>query len=223
MIYVIGNSHAMFFTNTHPAAPKCDETHEQIRSLSIGPVTAYNFCDKMDLVNQRIDAYNIQKEDTLLMVVGEVDCRVHLPKQISLSSSEHPLEIVNNCVSRYFQALKGLKERGYKVVAVGPHPSTTEPANLFARISSENDEEAAQQPIYGSATERNNITRQFNKRLSLLCSTQGIGFVSIFDKLVSDNRTKMEYYLDYCHLSEAAWPLMEEELQNIGLLDIPEK
>ncbi len=46
MIYCIGNSHANFFTGTHPKTSKMwSGPLERFFSYSVGPIIAYNFMD----------------------------------------------------------------------------------------------------------------------------------------------------------------------------------
>jgi len=76
-----------------------------------------NFLDSFDL-------YCLDKKnDYVMLIVGEVDCRVHLPKQIQLQS--RPIdEVIIECVDRFFRTYLDLKERGYNVIGWGGHPST---------------------------------------------------------------------------------------------------
>jgi len=191
MIHCIGNSHANFFTDTHPGTVDKWNTKGFFSSMSIGPVIAYNFIDNhLDKLIEAIDSIgNLKKSDKILLVVGEVDCRWHLPAQIHLQKRDME-DVVDECVERFFEVTKFLVASGLNPIGWGGHPTTT----------TEHDENP-RQPIFGCCEDRNDISRRWNHKLEELCLNDNIPFVSIVDSLINEeNLTKMEYYRDYCHL-----------------------
>jgi hypothetical protein len=140
-----------------------------------------------------------------MLIVGEVDCRWHLPKQSSLQNKKIE-ELVEECVTRYFECYLDLINRGYKVIVWAGHPSTT---------AGHNDNLGC--PVYGDCEYRNKISFYWNDVLKNLCEINDIPFLSIMDYLVDENKiTKMEYFLDYCHLkSSLVLPFVYEELKKI--------
>jgi len=190
MIYVFGNSHANTFTKTSPGTIGEWNQSGKFLSFSLGPIIAYNFTDHhypkiLSILNQ----IDVKDSDYIFFAVGEVDHRWHLPKRASMS--QLPVEVVTNeCVDRFFGSFIDLKNRGYKIIGWGSHPST---------VGEHNDDPG--QPVFGDCLTRNLIGKTWNNRLSSLCSSSDIPFVSIFDDLVDEyGITKMEYYMDYCHL-----------------------
>ena len=191
MIYTFGNSHAHLFTNTEPGLYGKGNCTDNFCSISLGPVIAYNFIDNHynDLINF-INSQNIDKEkDYILLVIGEVDCRWHLPYQSNLQKREI-FDIVKECIDRFFITHIRLKELGYNVISWSGHPSTT---------SSHNDDPSS--PVFGECITRNNITKIYDSIIKDKSIENQIENVSIIDELINtDGLTKMEYFSDYCHL-----------------------
>jgi len=195
MIYAIGNSHAHFFTNSHPADSKGRFKNEYFTSYSLGPTIAYNFYEHhLDKLIKLIESkeVNILQEDYILLVVGEVDCRWHLPKQAE-QQKRNIDEIINECINRFFRTHLFLKENGYNVISWGGHPSTT---------SGHNDDPS--NPVYGDCLYRNIIAKKWDKYLNYISLVNSIPNISIIDDLIDkDGLTKMEYFIDYCHLNSS--------------------
>lgn len=191
MIYVFGNSHAHFFTDSTPSKYREGENANQyFRSFSLGPVIAYNFYEHHfpQMINW-MNQLPITNKDSILIAIGEVDCRWHIPLQAA-KQNKLPIDITHECIDRFFRAHQHLKENGYNVIGWGGHPSTTAP-------HSDNESE----PIYGDCLSRNKISNEWNDYLNNKCNQSNIKFISIIKHLLNlDGMTKMEYYKDYCHL-----------------------
>jgi len=75
MIYTIGNIHANVFTNSEPGCSSV-RYKDTFKSISIGPTIAYNFYEHhYPIVLNVIKQLNVQKDDYVILIVGEVDCR----------------------------------------------------------------------------------------------------------------------------------------------------
>lgn len=192
MIHFIGNSHVLAFGKMG------------FRTNHIGPVIAYNFFEHHF---KKALAYinNIDKEDHITLIAGEVDCRLHIPMQAD-KQQRSDQEITQECVDRFFRCYIELMTQYFNPIVFGTHPTTTQEHNMSDPSN----------PVYGSCQRRNNICILWNDRLNYLCEETGLPFISIYDKLVDENNiTKMDYYLDYCHLDpQKVKPLFEEELHN---------
>lgn len=210
MIYVFGNSHAHFFTDSTPSRIGEGEFQEQyFRSFSLGPVIAYNFYEHhfpmmIDIINH----LDIMNEDKILLAVGEVDCRWHIPKQANLQKRSCEA-VAKDCIDRFFRAHAYLKDFGYNVIGWGGHPSTTA-----------GHSDIDHSPIYGDCLTRNRTSLFWNDYLEQKCKDKNIHFVSIIRDLINvDGLTKMEYYKDYCHLdSKKLLPSVTEQFRQRGLL-----
>lgn len=190
MIYVFGNSHANTFTKTVPGNIGLGNENSTFKSFSLGPIIAFNFFEHhYPKVLRILQNENLGKDDYVLLAVGEVDCRWHLPYQANVQKLNIE-EIVDQCVDRFFRAYIDLQKRGYNVIGWGSHPST---------ISEHN--ENPEQPVFGDCLSRNKIGLLWEKKLQKLCNIHDMKFLSIFHELIDENLlTKMEYFIDYCHL-----------------------
>jgi len=207
MIYCIGNSHANFFTGTDPPSRYKGE-RGQFVSKSIGPIIAYNFKNNhFPKVIDFLEWENIDKsENYVMLVVGEVDCRWHLPKQAQINQ-RCELETTRECVDRFFECICDLRALGYHMIGWGGHPSTT---------ASHSDD--PYNPIFGDCFTRNRISLEWSRYLGERCLENSIPFLSIIEDLIDENGlTRMEYFRDYCHLGENAFTIMEKQL--LGLLN----
>ena len=193
MIYAIGNSHAHFFTNSHPADAVGKFKNEYFTSYSLGPTIAYNFYEHhLPKLIKLIESQEIKilQNDYILLVVGEVDCRWHLPKQAEEQKRDTE-DVVKECIDRFFKTHLFLKNSGYNIISWGGHPSTT---------SGHNDDPS--NPVYGNCLYRNNISKQWDAYLKEISIHNSIPNVSIINDLIDENGlTKMEYFIDYCHLN----------------------
>lgn len=190
MLYTIGNSHAHVFTDSPPNY-KLIGSKNSFRSISLGPTIAYNFFEHhYTNVLSNISKLDIQKDDYIILVVGEVDCRWHLPKQ-SYIQNRNINDLVKECIDRFYRSHLDLKSSGYNVISWGGHPSTNG-----------GHDENPNQPVFGNVFFRNEITRLWDNYLQTKSNEHCIPHVSIVDELINDdNSTKMEYYIDYCHLN----------------------
>lgn len=124
-----------------------------------------------------------------MLIVGEVDCRWHLPLQASIQNRSIE-SVVDECIDRLFVSYLDLIERGYRIIGWGGHPSTT---------SGHNDD--MNQPVFGDCINRNSISRYWNNTLKIKCEEHNIEYVSIIEDLIDgEELTRMEYFMDYCHL-----------------------
>jgi len=210
MIYVFGNSHAHFFTKSTPSKFGGGEnTSDHFRSFSLGPVIAYNFISHhFQTMVQWMNELPINPGDPILIAIGEVDCRWHLPFQASKQNRD-PMDVVKECIDRFFIAHLHLKKAGYNVIGWGGHPSTTD-----------GHDDNPSEPVFGDCRSRNKISLEWNDYLESKCKQNGIKFSSVIRDLINvDGLTKMEYYRDYCHLDpEKYLPTVIEKFKKEGLL-----
>lgn len=189
MIHCFGNSHINTFSN-------CDvmsyvANNDVFKLYHLGPTIAYNFFEH-HYPNVVSLLHNINPvTDYVTLVVGEVDCRLHLPKQADLQNISD-FEIVNDCVNRLFRCYKHLQELNVKCLVYSTHPTTS-------YICPDNKDY-----IYSDMKRRNDICLLWNSCCERLCEQYNIPYISFYDKLVNENNeTNMEYFLDYCHLKSS--------------------
>tara|TARA_R110001592_G_scaffold339310_1_gene626992 strand:+ start:4062 stop:4700 length:639 start_codon:yes stop_codon:yes gene_type:complete len=205
MIHCIGNSHVSMFSNQEKLT--LNFRNEYFSACHLGPIIAYNFTDKhlprtLDYFRNNVDKEN----DIICFVVGEVDCRLHIPLQ-SDNQKRNDLDVVKECVGRFFESYKILKRQGFKCFSLCTHPTT----------SQDHDMSNLDSPVYGSPQRRNDICVMWNEELERLSNELGIPYKTIYNKLVNpDNTTIMDYFLDYCHLdSKKVYGFILDELGDI--------
>ena len=208
-INAVGNSHCHFFSGSHPGDTLGSKKNKYFISYSLGPIIAYNFYENhLSKIYHIIHSRKIKvtSADYILLVVGEVDCRWHLPKQSS--AKEIPIErAVDECVHRFFRAVLDLNKH-HKVITWGGHPSTN-------AAHSENPES----PIFGDVLSRNKTSLLWDSLLGEKSVKHGIPHVSILKELLNaDGTTKMEYYQDYCHLKTE--PLINMVIQKFKMQNL---
>lgn len=207
MIYIIGNSHVNVFSNSHPAcrnAVKFKDGDYEVITIPMGPNCAYNFTEKRlpHLLNI-CSTLPIPLGSKILLVVGEIDCRWHLPYQADLQSMsiESTVEI---CMDRFWPSFPKLRELGYEPCAWAVPPVNNIPSN-----SDESN------PVFGSVYDRADTIYYWNKFLKERCQSENIPYYSIYDQTVDSGYgyIKSEYMADYCHLDhDKVYPLIRAEL-----------
>jgi hypothetical protein len=212
--HCIGDSHAAVFSGVDEMVPtwpeRSNDTIDAFRSYRIGAATAYQLETKIPIINDILNRCVDKKEDSVLFCFGEVDIRAHLIKQAELQNISIE-DAVNLCVDRYFQVILYYKEQGYNMLAWGPIASHHDARPYLGG------------PTFGNCLERNHVTELFNNRLELRCSQYSVGFVTIFPKMIDDNKITLLGYLDewpdsHIHLTQAAMPLILEAFKEKGLI-----
>lgn len=202
MIHCIGNSHVWLFNGeSDENFPPTKQILSGFRTHHLGPIIAYNFMDH-HLPKVLEILKNIPKTDSVMLIVGEVDCRWHLPFQAHQQNKSNE-EIVKECLDRFFPALLMIKNLGYKVYGWGTHPTTT-----HDHMDPPGD--GVTGPVFGNVENRNQICLLWNTYLKELCEKNDMEYISIYHHLVDENNiTKMEYFRDYCHLSNKCLDLIK--------------
>lgn len=207
MIHLIGNSHINSFSKGSLVRFE-NISNEYFTGHWIGPTIAYNFFEHHLPKALQISSTINKKEDYVTLIVGEVDCRLHLPKQADIQKRSDE-DIVNECIQRFIRCYDAYIYEGYKVIVTGTHPTTP---------TGHNDD--PENPVWGNVERRNKISVLWNEGLKLESSIRKIPFVSIYNYLVDErNMTKTEYFIDYCHLnSSKVFPFIIKEMKEIGVI-----
>lgn len=213
-ISCIGDSHALFFSGQDIIQPVWPgRSHDLLpcfRTYRLGPVLAYNLCKTETLSRGREKLFEVLEKcvpegGTVLTCFGEIDCRLHLPKQAAQQNRSLD-SVVAECVGRYFSVILEVVARGHCVIVWNVPPSTTR-----------QDTSSWQFPAYGTCEERNTTTVLFNRHLEEKCHASGVSFLSVFDALVDNSGlTRSPFYLDDVHLSQRAMPLVVRALETVA-------
>lgn len=212
-IIVLGDSHVNFFSgnemisytpvgNDINICPTINDNPFTV--LHLGPCLAYN-CNKTDtftLFREKVEylCNNFMKPNChIICCLGEIDLRVHVFRQVELQCRTYQ-EIVDDILAEYVTFLSMLQEKGYRVYCWGPIASQPESCPIDPDF-----------PRTGTETERNTATAYFNEQLSAQCKQHNIGYLSIYEQMITDDFETIEEYLsaDHCHLSQRALTLAE--------------
>jgi hypothetical protein len=210
---IIGNSHAA----TLPGAPPCGhkvskQRHRPygrgftdvnpflpFRAWFLGPVLAYNFYEHhlqkvYSFINEFPEIFK-EKDTTLVLIVGEIDCRVHLPKYVT---DKRPVsDVVEECITRYHRSIIDLRDKGFNVAVAGAQPSLTD-ESIIRRMPRQERE----YNISGTTDLRNQICKHWDSFHGYLCKNNEIPFISIYNDLIQENgNAKEELFSDYIHIS----------------------
>jgi len=201
-ITVLGNSHVWFFTGRDEVSGMRLADHQPIptdnefRVIPIGPATAWNFPNKhLYTCLQALNKNNIKTGSRVILVFGEVDCRVHIPKRAERDVAKTWIEAVK-AADRYINGVRELC-KDYKVTVWGVTPPGGEG-------------EDPDYPRYGELFHRRLATEMFNARVADGCASTGVGFQSLYWHIHPSDQH--EYYLDEIHLNQKGMPKARELL-----------
>jgi lysophospholipase L1-like esterase len=195
-VHVIGDSHTGIFRRKKPFIVHW-----------LGPATAYSLKSPRSTTMsyrklKRILNNLIAEGDKVLLLFGEVDCRIHLYNQYVLSGGTKTLEeVVDDTVNRYGEVLGEIDKMGIDFHVGCVTPGGTEP-NVFGV------------PNYPPPEMRPVINRVFNERLSEYCRVHGYSFIDVFSVVVDEEGfIKTEYRSqDGTHLNARGVSLFQERL-----------
>jgi len=194
-IHVIGDSHARVFKGNMPFI-----------AHHIGAATAYNLIKDSSSTDSHRKLFNIikriKKNDIVVLIFGEIDCRIHTYYQFKKNNERYSIEeIIDRTIENYDRAIKQIKNKG-----IIPCICSISPATIVGNEYN--------YPFYASPQLRSRITRLFNQRLQELCRNNSYCFIDVYSR-VSDCHGFMlsEYAGDEIHLNERVVPLVKQEIQ----------
>jgi len=206
MIYVFGDSHRAFFTQSPPGdlnpGGKGYRTREYDIFIShgINPGTAHNFYTNnyptvLDLIQ------HCTTNDVIIITAGEIDCRMHFPKMYNQTGELH--SHVQATVDKFFPVNCDLQNKGYKVIVCGPHPSRSS-----AYFDSQNYTD-----YVGDQKLRNKSCELFNELLAAKAAEFNMPFYTPYHDIINPDYTiKSEYFRDPLHLNNVLWSKARKEL-----------
>lgn len=217
VIHVIGDSHVALFSGRDVMVDSWPRSSQdpsgRFHAYRLGPVLAYR------LPNLASASYGREKllstlaygpvppKGTVMLCFGEIDCRYHLLRQAELQRRDIG-DVLAECVARYARVALEVRAMGFATCVWGVIP-----ANEVAP-----EEADSEYPSWGTALERNAVSRTFNGLLAEHLEPQGIPVISIFDRLTGpDGLPRCDYYMDSLHLSQKALPLAVEAICARGL------
>lgn len=195
-VHVIGDSHTGIFRRRKPFIV-----------YWLGPATAHNLKNPSSttMSNKKLKGilnHLIAEGDMVLLLFGEVDCRIHIYNRYVLSGGSRTLEeVVDDTISRYGEVLDEIDGMGIDFHVGSVTPGGTE-GNVFGV------------PNYPPPEMRPVINRVYNERLHRYCRTRGYSFIDVYSVVVDDKGLiKTEYRSqDGTHLNSRGVRLFEERL-----------
>lgn len=163
MIHTFGDSHSSYGWSNIPDL----QTHH------LGPILCFSI--GRDGIQIR-DGQGVHSGDTVIFCFGEIDCRCHIQKHITESTSYHNIidGIVENYVKRIKEAVEGLHLR-------------TALYNVVPPIQKHNTEENPQYPYLGTDEERKAYVLYFNQKLKQKCEEYEFLFFNVYEKYTDEN------------------------------------
>ena len=191
LVYVVGDSHSLSFRNTRSFLVK-----------HIGPATAYKLRFKENRTRSNEQLFSIikkinKKRNLVLLVFGEVDCRIHIynnarKKNRSIGS------LIDDTVSGYGEVLKLLTVDSVDFVVCGVPPANTQ-GNVYHF------------PYYAAPQEQRDIKKAFNEKLKDFCRDNGYKYLDLFNKFSDENGFILEQYKrDDVHLGNKIMAYVKE-------------
>jgi len=200
IITVIGDSHSLLFQNP------------LFKIKYIGPATAFKLGYKDSTTQSRkkiIKILNgISPSSTVLLVFGEIDCRLHIynvhrKKNIPLD------KVISSTVETYGDFIRYLMKKYPKMTFV-----------VCAIFPQGEQDNVYNVEFYATREKRQEITMKFNKKLRTTCDKSNIDFIDVWNRLVtSDGRRIKKYTFDEIHFNNNILPFILWELKRIKIID----
>ena len=164
-IHTIGDSHSGFGLSG-------------IIQHHLGAVLCYSF-GKEKINRCDIRKFNIKDGDTVVFCLGEIDCRCHIHKHITDTTTYQ--DIINNIVNNYFEAIElnvSISQIKLKNICV---------YNVVPPIQKYNTIENPVYPYLGTDEERKQYVLYFNKKLKEKCIEKEYIFFDIYNNYIDED------------------------------------
>jgi lysophospholipase L1-like esterase len=195
VVHVVGDSHGKLF-----------RWHRPFVVHHLGAATAHNLAKATSTTSSNRKLFDIigrvSRKDIVMLVFGEIDCRIHLYYQYKKGNESRPLtELVDDTVARYGTVLEQLRALGIEPVVQGVPPAT--------RVRNE-----YRYPFYAPPEVHSRISRMFNERLKAMCERNGYRYLDVHTEFSdSDGFMLEEYAGDEIHLNGKAAQHVKRELR----------
>lgn len=201
MIHIYGDSHGWccfrFLT-----LPNMNHSKPKITMHRIG----------RDNVIVNFNKDDIREKDIIVLTYGEIDCRVHVNKQVDLGRNED--DVIHDLVKNYFRTIKNnLSHMNVTVVIVGVMPQT----------KSSDYNEPFDNEIIGKEEDRIRCERKMNKLLQKMSLENNFIYFNPFYYYTREDGTlKYEYSDKTVHLLHSSF-FLEKFVELYNKINKPEK
>jgi len=201
-VHVIGDSHTLAFQ------------HCALKVHYLGATTAYNLVNENSSSKGREKLFKVinslKKGDTVMLVFGEIDARIHIYNQYMKKKKKISIEkLVSIVVRNYGQVIEEIKEKNLRVCVYNIAPPGPL-GNIY------------NYPHYAKWDLRLKITKMMNKQLKDFCRKNGIFFIDIFNQVIHQEKIsersfrRGEYVFDDVHLNDQVTKLVIKELKSVS-------
>ncbi len=214
LYHVIGDSHSWAF-----------KRHRSFIVHNIGPATAYNLASPGSTVRSYEKLFRIidrmnTKRDAVIMVFGEIDCRVHIFNQYMKNNGKVPVAaLIDRTIENYNKILKALNGRGVNFYVYGVLPATQHvfryPPYATLRMRETLFREFNERyPYLAPPGVRAEIHRLYNERLRELCRENRYKFIDIYPCVAdSSGFVREEFIADEIHVNGKVMPFIKESIE----------
>lgn len=203
-VHVIGDSHTLSFQNC------------ALKIHYLGPVTAYNLINDNSSTSGRKKLFevikNLKKGEQVLLVLGEIDTRIHVFNQYMKNSKKITMEkIMDSIIKNYQLVIEQIQKEGMHVMVYNIVPPGSQ-GNIY------------KYPYYANWKTRLQITQKMNNKLKRLCLKLRIPFINIYDQVINPTQVsprgfrKKEYVFDDVHLHDRVSNLVVDQLKQTKVL-----
>jgi len=200
LIHMIGDSHVKMFRRK-----RLFVVHH------LGAATAHNLGNPNSTTNSNRKLFNIidkiSRKDIVVLVFGEIDCRVHIYYHYKKNNERTALsELVNVTISNYGRVLEKLREAGVNLLVYGVPPAT-EVRNEY------------RYPFYAPPEIHSQINRVFNEKLKGFCEANGYEYIDVHSRFSDESGFMLgEYAADEIHLNGKVVDFVRGELnERLGI------
>ena len=146
----------------------------------IGPATMHNLNKKESTTKSNeklftaLEKVNIKK-DVVMLVFGEIDCRLHIYHQYIKQREKHSIsELIDKTIANFSEVLDKIKTKGVRLCILGiPAVGTEENKYNFE--------------FFPTPEIQSQIYKEFNDRIKQFCDRKKYPYIDIYSK-VSDER-----------------------------------
>ena len=195
LVHFIGDSHVSAYSHGRYFL-----THH------IGPATAYMLSSPSSTTHSNeklfLELGKINKKrDVVVLVFGEVDCRMHIYKQFVKNGGTISItDLIDKTISRYKCTLKQVDEAGYTFFVYGIVPAASQ-ENIWGT------------QFYPDCKTRLIINSEFNEQLKSFCAKNTYHFLDVQSKFTDESGFISKYFsTDGLHLNQNVLSIMDKWL-----------
>jgi hypothetical protein len=183
LIHVIGDSHGKVY-----------RWNLLFIVYHLGAATAHNLAKESSTTGSNRKLFNIidriGRRDIVVLVFGEIDCRIHIYYQYKKNGETKTLaELIDDTISCYGTVLEKLRDRGMNFAVQGVPPAT--------RVRNE-----YRYPFYATPEIHCQISAMFNERLEAACEKNGYPYIDVYSRSADEDGFMLqEYAADEIHLN----------------------